>query len=415
MNILFIHQNFPGQFKYLAPALAAKGHAVIAMTMKKGREVSWKGVRVIPYTSERGSTPGIHPWIGDFETKVIRGEACFRAALKLRDQEGYYPDVIIAHPGWGESLFLKEVWPQCSIGIYCEFYYSPQGADMGFDPEFQQHADADSICRLRLKNLNYRLHFEHADAALAPTQWQADTFPESFRSQITVLHDGIHTGVAVPDPKVRMSLSTKSGKKICLTRNNEIITFVNRNLEPYRGYHIFMRALPDLLRQRPNARILVVGGNGVSYGTRPEKGGNWKDFFIQEVRSQINDNDWQRVHFLGRLPYSDFIKLLQISTVHLYLTYPFVLSWSLLEAMSCGCAIVASDTPPVKEVIIHDHNGRLVNFFDHASIVDEICFLADSPQVRSRLGSTARACITKQYDVHAVCLPKQLNWIDSFS
>lgn len=413
MRILFIHQNFPGQFKYLAPALAAKGHEVIAMTMKKGREVSWKGIRIIPYTAIRGSTPRIHPWIGDFESKIIRGEACFRAALSLRDKEGYYPDIVIAHPGWGESLFLKEVWPQCKIGIYCEFYYSPQGADMGFDPEFQQGPDPENSCRLRIKNLNYRLHFEHADTAIAPTRWQADTFPEPFRSQITVIHDGIHTGVAVPNPKVTIKLSTTTGNTVRLNRNNEIITFVNRNLEPYRGYHIFMRALPGLLCQRPNARILIVGGNDVSYGARPKDGGSWKEIFIQEVRSQINDSDWQRVHFLGHLPYSDFIKLLQISTVHVYLTYPFVLSWSLLEAMSCGCAIVASDTAPVQEVIIHDHNGRLVNFFDHASIVDEICFLAENPQTRSRLGSEARASVIQNYDLQTVSLPRQLNWIES--
>ncbi len=406
MKVLFIHQNFPGQFKFLAPALAARGHTVLAMTMQQVSGTDWQGVRLVPYTTGKRTTPDVHPWVSDFETKTIRGEACFRAALQLKEG-GFTPDVIVSHPGWGESLFLKDVWPGAKLGIYCEFFYRPRGADVGFDPEFAA-ADPGDVCRLRLKNLNNLLHFEIADAGISPTHWQASTFPEPFRSRIAVVHDGIDTTAVVPNPAVALTLNGK----LTLTKQDEVITFVNRNLEPYRGYHIFMRALPELLKRRPNARVLVVGGNDVSYGARPEGNRAWKDIFATEVRPRIRDDDWSRVHFLGNIAYPHFLALLQLSTVHVYLTYPFVLSWSLLEAMSAGCAIVASDTQPLREAIRNDENGKLVDFFDVAGLANEVCALLQTPETRVRLGESARAFAQATYDLRAVCLPRQIRWVE---
>ncbi len=405
MNILFIHQNFPGQFKFLAPALAARGHQVVAMPLQRTDASQWQGVRLFPYGVKRGTSPDIHPWVSDFETKTIRGEACFRAALKLKEQ-GFTPDAIVAHHGWGESLFLKDVWPNARLGIYCEFFYQPRGADVGFDPEFRGLDEA--ACRLRLKNTNNLLHFEIADAGLSPTQWQASTFPERFRNKITVIHDGIDTKAITPNPGV----SLKLGDQTVLTRADEVVTFVNRNLEPYRGFHIFMRALPRILRERPAARVLIVGGAETGYGAAAPPGRTWKDIFIEEVRSRISDADWQRVHFLGRVRYDMFIALLQLSTVHVYLTYPFVLSWSLLEAMSAGCAIVASDTQPLHEAIRHGETGRLVNFFDHDRLASEAISLLGNPVAREELGRRARAFAQANYDLQGVCLPRQLEWVE---
>ena len=414
MKILFIHQNFPGQFKFLAPALAQQGHQVTAMTMQKNDLQSWQGVQLVQYTAKRGSTPNVHPWVSDFETKTIRAEACFKAALHMK-QQGYMPDVIVAHHGWGESLFLKEVWPKAKLGIYCEFFYHPHGADVGFDPEFPASDEGD-VCRLRLKNLNNLLHFEVADAGISPTHWQASTFPEPFKNKITVVHDGIDTQAVAPNPDVRLSLKMTSGQDLVLTRQDEVITFVNRNLEPYRGYHTFMRALPQLLKARPNARVLLVGADDVSYGARPEAAkygsAKWKDIFANEVRGQISDADWQRVHFLGHLPYQYFIPMLQLSTVHVYLTYPFVLSWSLLEAMSAGCAIVASDTQPLREAILDNQTGRLVSFFDASALAQSVCNLLDQPEERQRLGHNARAFAQANYDLQTVCLPRQVAWVE---
>jgi glycosyltransferase involved in cell wall biosynthesis len=414
MKILFIHQNFPGQFKHLAPALAAKGHEVVALSMQAKQDTLWQGVRVLRYQAARSSTPQVHPWVSDFETKTVRAEACFRRCLVLRDKEGFMPDVIVAHPGWGESLFVKEVWPKARLGMYCEFFYRGEGADVGFDPEFSS-TDPGDICRLRLKNLNNLLHFETADAGLSPTQWQASTFPEPFRSRITVAHDGIDTQALVPNPDVALTLDTASGTRIRLTRTDEVVTFVNRNLEPYRGYHVFMRALPELLRRRPQARVLIVGGHQVSYGASPPNGKTWKDLFAAEVRPKIPDADWQRVHFLGNLPYPGFVALLQASTVHVYLTYPFVLSWSLLEAMSVGCAIVGSGTAPVCEAVSHNETGRLIDFFDQAALVREVCSLLDDPLERRRLGQQARLWAQSNFDLRSVCLPKQAAWVEALA
>jgi glycosyltransferase involved in cell wall biosynthesis len=412
MNILFIHQNFPGQFKFLAPALVQQGHQVMALTMQKNPPAQWQGVTQSSYIAKRGTTPNVHPWISDFETKTIRGEACLRAALQLQ-ADGFTPDVIVAHHGWGESLFLKEIWPRARLGIYCEFYYKAAGSDVGFDPEFPVKDAVGEVCRLRLKNLNNLLHFDIADAGISPTHWQASTFPEPFRAKITVVHDGIDTQTVAPNPAVSLTLNGS----FKLTKADEVITFVNRNLEPYRGYHVFMRALPQLLRQRPKARILIVGGNDVSYGARPtvEQYGasTWKEIFINEVRPHISAADWARVHFLGNIPYEQFIPVLQLSTVHVYLTYPFVLSWSLLEAMSAGCAIVASDTAPLHEAIRHNETGRLVNFFDVGGLTDAVCTLLDNAQERVRLGRNARQFAQTHYDLQRICLPQQLAWVNA--
>ena len=417
MNILFIHQNFPGQFKHLAPALAQRGHRVVALTMEKVKETRRQGVELIPYTVTQGSTPGIHPWTADFETKIIRAEGAFRACLKLKEK-GFTPDAIIAHPGWGESLFLKEVWPEARLGIFCEFFYLAEGADTGFDPEFPIEDVEGNNCRLRIKNLNNYMHFDFADAAIAPTAWQASTFPVPFRSKITVVHDGVDTHAIQPNPKVSLKLRRNgSDEPFTLTRDDEVITFVNRNLEPMRGCHIFMRALPELLKQRPKAQVIIVGGDGVSYGEKPtlEKNGatSWKEVFVNEVRGQLLDSDWARVHFVGQVPYANFVSLLQLSTVHVYWTYPFVLSWSLIEAMSAGAAIVASDTEPLREVILHGKNGLLVDFFSVEGLVRSVCDLLGDREERKRLGAAARGTAMKEYDLNTVCLPKQLEWVEA--
>lgn len=410
MKILFIHQNFPGQYKHLAPALATKGHQCVALTLRVKKPTTWKGVRVLPYGIKRGQSKDCHPWLADMEAKLIRGEACMQAALKLKDA-GFSPDVILAHPGWGESMFLRDVWPEARIGLYYELYYQSGEGDMGFDDEFAAPRSLQGALRIRMKNINNMLHFPLGDRGISPTRFQANSFPAAFREHIDVLHDGIDTEQAKPNPKARLKL--ESGR--FLTPEDSVVTFVNRNLEPYRGYHIFMRSLPELLKRNPGTDFLVVGGDGQSYGPAPraDQGRNWKQIFIDEVRSEISDEDWQRVHFLGKLAYNDFLSMLQVSSVHIYLTYPFVLSWSLLEAMSIGAAIVASNTAPVKEAITHDQTGRLVEFFDQGALVKEVSGLLSDPMLRARLGDKARVHIKSNYDLRSHCLPKQVAWVES--
>jgi len=405
MNILFIHQNFPAQFKHLAPALVKAGHRVTALILAKTKAVQWKGVDLVPYSLNRVNTKGAHPWTVDFESKVIRGEACLRAALAFKKQ-GYTPEVIVAHPGWGESLFLKEVWPEATLKLYCEFFYHARGADVGFDPEYSSSDPADAG-RVTLKNANMLLQFQQADAGISPTHWQASTFPQHIRDKITVIHDGIDTEVLSPNSSASFLLD--NGKS--LTRDDEVVTFVNRALEPYRGFHTFMRSLPKLLAARPNAQVLIVGKEGVSYGAQPPEGKSWKEIFSAEVSPQLTPQQRERVHFLGTIDYPRFINLLQISRVHVYLTYPFVLSWSLLEAMSVGCSIVASDTQPLHEAIKHDETGRLVDFFDQNALATSVIELLDDEEARVRLGQAARAFAIENYDLVKHCLPKQIQWL----
>lgn len=410
MKILFIHQNFPGQYKHLAPALAAQGHQCVALTLRVKEPANWNGVQVLPYTIKRKQGPGIHPWVNDFDTKVIRAEACYHAAMGLK-AKGFTPDIIIGHHGWGETMFLRDVWPNARIGLYCELYHLSDRQHLGFDPEFQPKVAEVEALRIRMKNLNNLVHLQVADAGISPTHFQADTFPEEWRQKISVIHDGIDTNAMRPNPDVRFELPDGS----ILTRQDEVITFVNRNLEPYRGYHIFMRALPRLLRERPNSQVLIVGGDEVSYGARPPQGQTWKQIFIDEVRGQIPTPNWDRVHFLGKIPYDQFTRLLQVSRVHLYLTYPFVLSWSLFEAMSAEAAIVASDTGPLKEAIRHGENGLLVDFFDGDALVDQCCALLEDAEMRRAFGQAARAHIVQNYDLRGQCLPRQLKWVQDLA
>ena len=407
MKILFLHQNFPGQFKHLAPALAQQGHEVHALLMANRPGFQWQGVNVHTYFPKRGSAPNIHPWLVDMEAKTIRAEAVLRWAMAAKEK-GFVPQVVIAHPSWGESLFIKHVWPDTRLGLFYEMFYQAHGQDVHFDPEFSQpELSVDS--RLLMKNTVNLIQDSFADAAISPTHWQAATYAPHMRQKITVVHDGIDTQQIRPDPQARLSLA--DGKS--WSANDELVTFVSRNLEPYRGYHVFMRALPALLRLRPHAQVLIVGADGVSYGAKPPGPDSWKQVFINEVRGKISDADWQRVHFLGRLSYPQFLTMLQISRVHVYLTYPFVLSWSLIEAMSSGCAILASDTAPVREVIIEGKTGRLVPFFDLQAWAQAIHTLLDQPAERARMGALARQHAITHYDLQTVCLPRQLAWVES--
>jgi len=406
-SILFIHQNFPGQFKHLAPALAARGHHVKALAIT-GQAVS--GVDLKLYKPQRGTSSQIHPWVAEFETKVIRGEACGQAMLALRTT-GFNPDLIVAHPGWGESLFAKDVWPKAKLLSFLEFYYASQGTDMGFDPEFARSGFAEDA-RLRLKNANNLLALEASDWGLSPTAWQRSSLPSFFRDQVSVIFDGIDTERVRPQNDVKLTLGKSDApadQQSVLSFGDEIITFVNRNLEPYRGYHIFMRALPAVLRARPLARTLIVGGDGVSYGAKPPDGSSWKQRFLDEVQGEL---DMRRVHFLGNIPYPSFLRLLQISACHVYLTYPFVLSWSCIEAMAAGCLLIGSRTPPVMEAIRHEDNGLLVDFFDVQALSDCMIDALRDPAAYAGLRLNARRDALSRYDLKTVCLPAQIDLVE---
>lgn len=401
MKILFVHQNFPGQYSHIVRALARQGsHQLVALGIEALSGPMPRGLTYVRYPLQRGTTPGIHPWIQDIETKTIRAEACANAAHDLKSQ-GFSPDLICGHPGWGEVLFLRDLWPEVPILTYQEFYYQLHGFDSDFDPELQGSPDWRAGARIRLKVLNQQLSLQASSWCVAPTAFQRSSFPAAWQPRISVIHDGIDTNVIQPDPDPA-PLTLPDGTE--LRAGDPIVTFVNRRLEPYRGCHTMIRAIPDLQRLAPDARLVIVGDTtGVSYGAACAHG-EWKDHFLAEIEGRY---DPARVHFTGRLPYASFLRLFQLSAAHVYLTYPFVLSWSLLEAMASGCAVVGSDTAPVREVIRDGHNGLLVDFFQPADLAAATAELLANRPLAQRLGEQARQTILSHYSL-SHCLPHQL-------
>ena len=405
MKILFVHQNFPGQFLHLAPELAARGHDCLALTDAVNNRAAT--IPVVKYKHDPQPVDAAATRLGrNYTTMSDRGVTVARAALQMR-QKGYIPDVIFGHSGWGETLFLKEVWPEAKLIVYAEFYYRGRGADVGFDLEFGQPSfDQVMIAQGRATYLGQALC--HADAGLSPTEWQASTYPDPLRRMITVIHDGVDTAVMAPTPDARFTLPNG----VVVKPGDEVLTFVNRNLEPYRGYHIFMRALPAVLAARPNAQVVIVGGDEVSYGAAPKGEKGWKERFLSEVRDQL---DLSRVHFMGKVPYPNFVALMQVSRAHAYLTYPFVLSWSMIEAMAAGCHIIGSATKPVMEALEHGKTGTLVDFFDvpgwSAALTDALAH----PDRYLALRQAARQRALERYDLRSNCLPRMVDFVESFA
>jgi glycosyltransferase involved in cell wall biosynthesis len=400
VKILLLHQNFPGQFLHLAPALAARGHEVVALTAEENKRPS-------PVPVYRYRTPPLSDIKGlgaTYAAAAERGSVAARAAAQLQRDKGFRPDVVFGHAGWGETLFLREIFPKARHLTYAEFMYRATGADTGFDPEFQTSGPGVGIAvTARAAHLVQAAHL--SDACLSPTEWQASTFPEDLRQRITVIHDGIDTVRVRPDPEASLTLP---GGQV-LRAGDEVLSFVSRRLEPYRGYHIFMRALPEVLRARPDAQVVIVGDEGQSYGTKPPDARSWKQRFLDEVQDRI---DPARVHFLGRVPYDGFVSLMQLTRVHAYLTYPFVLSWSMLEAMAAGALVVGSRTPPVQEVIQDGVNGRLVDFFDVAGWSAALTAALADPRADDALRLAARETVVARYDLKTVCLPQLIAFVE---
>ncbi|MEI6027754.1 MAG: glycosyltransferase [Betaproteobacteria bacterium] len=403
MRFLFIHQNFPAQFVHLAPALVGQGHEVVALGTQRPR-ARMPGVRVL---NHRPVPPAPADAQGDgftqeWAAKRARAESAAAAMTALKT-EGFMPDVVFGHPGWGEMLYARDVFPSSRHLVFAEYYYGTDGGDSFFDPEFQRGPpDLAALQRVRLKNTHLLHALASCDEAVAPTAFQKSRHPAAFLDRIRVIHDGIDTDLFQPNPQASVKLQQAG---VELKPGDEVVTFVARQLEPYRGYHSFMRSLQRLQRLRPHARVVIVGGNDTAYGAQPPAGQTWKGIFLDEVKDAL---DMTRVHFVGQLPHPVLQQLLQVSAVHTYLTYPFVLSWSMLEAMSQGALLVASRTAPVQEVIEHGHNGLLVDFFDHQALADT---LADALERRAELQplrQAARQTVVQRYDLRRVCLPAML-------
>lgn len=385
MNILFIHQNMPAQFKFLAPALAADGHRVLFLTQACRSKLP--GVTEVIYPPPAKGGKETHPYLRTFEDAVLHGQAVVRAINGIKSR-GFHPDLVIAHPGWGEALFLKDVLPDVPLILFAELGYRGRGLDVGFDPE--DKCTLGTICRARARNAPLLLSLEAADAAVSPTQWQKASHADALQSKIEVIFDGIDTDIVRPRPDARLTLP--DGRTV--RRGDPVITYVARNLEPYRGFRTFMRAIPHIQRLRPDADIVIAGGSGVSYGRPPGDFPDWRAAMEAEVRF-----DPARVHFMGRVPYDQYLDILAVGGAHAYLTYPFVLSWSCVEAMAMGALVIGSDTGPVREVIRDGVNGVLTDFFDAEELARKLAGALDHPGRYESLRRAAIATVRRDYGV----------------
>ena len=397
MKILFVHTNFPAQFRGLADALAQDPrHQVAAIGSQTAQPM--RGVRLERYFFEDSGHAAVHPFARRFDREARRAEQVLYTLIGL-ERSGFVPDVIVAHSGWGETLPLRVKFPRARIIVYCEFFYREAGQDVHFDPEFPA-LGVDGLAQLRAKNASQLLALAECDLGLSPTQWQRSTYPVEFQDKIRVIHEGVDTDAVRPNERAVFRL--ESGQP--LSAGSEILTYVARSLEPMRGFHILMRALPEILRARPQAQVVIVGGDGVSYGAASPDGRSWKQVFAGEIAHRV---DFRRVHFVGQLPYPAYLNLLQVSRAHVYLTYPFVLSWSLIEALSTGCLILGSDTAPVREVIRNGENGLLVPFFDVRRLAETAIAALASPERFRGVRQQARATALHQFDRRRT-VPEQL-------
>lgn len=400
MNVLFIHQNFPGQFHHLAGHLVSDPQNRVVAICQPHAPRHPMVRNTIVYKPARRPRADAHHYLRGMEEGVLNGQAVAQELLKLR-KTGFVPDIVIAHPGWGEALYVKDVFPATPLLSLFEFFYHADGADANFDPEYPLNLNGRA--RIRTRNALHLLNLTACDAGISPTHWQKSLHPAEFHSAISVIHEGIDTRMVVPNPYQTFTLP--SGK--VLTRRDEVVTYVARNLEPYRGFHQFMRAVEEICRRRPNAEVVIVGGDEVSYGQRLPEGKTYRQQLLQEVSI-----DQCRVHFLGKIPYACYLALLQVSSAHVYLTVPFVLSWSMLEAMAAGCLVIGSDTAPVREVLQHGKNGLLVDFFSPKQISEAVDKVVDHPDRLQSIREAARQIVIEHYEVR-IALAKYTKIIES--
>lgn len=385
MKILFVHPNMPGQYRNLCQ-VAAQDKANTVVFLTKPTKVTIPNVHKLEYQPQRGATAMTHRYLAGAENAVLQGQEVWRICKKLEQEECFKPDIIVAHPGWGDVLFLKDLWPDVPLLSFFEFYYRAQGADVGFDPADQPKPD--DLARIRVKNINNLLNLEACDWGISPTAWQKSVHPEEYHHKISLLHDGIDTQTCKPDAKASVTLPNDKTFKA----GDKVVTYIARNFEPYRGLPTFMQAAEKLLKDEPDCHIIAIGADGVSYGKALPKGQTYLGQWKQKVQL-----DESRIHFVGRLPYADLVKVMQVSAAHIYLTYPFVLSWSSMEAMATGCLMVASDTAPVREVITDGQNGLLVDFFSPEQLAEKLAYALNNQEKLQPLRQAARQTIADHY------------------
>ncbi|MGL5795213.1 MAG: glycosyltransferase family 4 protein [Waterburya sp.] len=403
MKILFLHPNFPAQFRHLATVLGQQSHNTVVYATNR-REGQIAGVNKVIYEKSRTARPETHHYVKPLENAVLEAQGVYRVAQQLKDQ-GFYPDLVYGHSGWGPTLFMKDIFPKAVLICYFEWFYRAYGSDASFDPI--DPINADDEARIRIKNAPILIDLASCDRGLSPTYWQRSQFPQEFHSKIKVHHDGVDTTYFRPLPNAKLFLPRLN---LDLTKVKEIVTYVARGMEPYRGFPQLIETIQILQHQRPQCHFVIVGQNRVAYGKGLPDGKTYKEAMLEKFPLDLS-----RVHFTDLLPYDEYLQVLQASSVHIYLTRPFVLSWSMLEALATGCVIVASNTAPVTEVIEDGVNGLLVDFFSPSQISARVIEALEQPKKMTAIRIRARETICDRYDL-AKLLPQHLQWLqDSVS
>ncbi|MEH2112046.1 glycosyltransferase family 4 protein [Nostoc sp.] len=398
MKILFLHPNFPSQFRNLAIVLGKDpNYQVVFGTNRREGEIA--GVYKAIYTPSREAAPQTHHYVRNLENAVLTAQAVYRVAEKLK-AEGFVPDIVYGHSGWGPTLFMKDVFPKAELLCYFEWFYHAHGSDADFDPN--EPLNADDECRIRVKNAPILTDLYSCDRGLSPTNWQRQQFPKEYHSKLTVIHDGVDTQYFVPKPDAKLVLPRIN---LDLSHVEELVTYVGRGMEPYRGFPQFMETVALLQQRRPKCHVVVVGEDRVAYGKNLPDGKTYKQLMLEKLSLDLS-----RLHFTDRLPYNEYLQVLQASSAHVYLTRPFVLSWSMLEVMAARCLLVASKTSPVLEVVQDGVNGLLVDFFSPDNIANRVEEALNNPQEMSAIRANARETILKRYDL-AKLLPQHLQWM----
>lgn len=396
MKILFLHRNFPGQFKYLAMKLAQDVNNEVCFITNNNTTRTTARIRKIVYKLKRKVPKDCHRYLRFYEDAIIHGQAVAEVLIQMKTQ-GYKPDIIYGHT-WGCTLFVKDIFPDVPLVCYFEWFYNPEGADVGFNGEY---VGVDTRAKLQCKNSHLLLDLLNCDFGISPTEWQKAQFPKEFQNKIKVLHEGIDTNICCSKDNAIFEFN---GKRF--TKEDEILTYATRGMEEYRGFPEFMKTVEQLQKIRPNMQVIIGGEDRVCYGCHLKN-----DTFKQKMLREL-DLDLSRIHFVGNLPYAEYIKLLQVSRCHVYLTYPFVLSWSLLEAMATGCCIVASDTAPVKELIQDSFNGILTDFYNIDLLTQKINSVLEEPEKYSNIRISARETIKEKYELQKL-LKEQIDFLNS--
>ena len=396
MNILFAHNNFPGQFHRLAVALAASpANKVVFLSQYRRSDVSVPGVEwvQVPLAAEEQ-----HPSSArrKYLNLLARGERFADAMLQLARQ-GFKPDVIYGHVGFGCCIYAPDIFPQAMQMGYFEWYYTNQ-ADTRFFAG-NKPVSLTTKAENRQCNMCTLSALKECTVGICPTHWQFAQHPPEFRHKLHVLHDGVDTQFFSPIRREGKGLRLKA---LDLSTAGEIVTYATRGLEPYRGFHTFYRSLPSVLEARPDAHVVIMADDRSAYGGPRKDGKTWREVLREEVQL-----DESRVHFLPFQPYDQYRALLRASDVHVYLTAPFVLSWSLLEAMSCGCLVVGSDTEPVREVLRHGVNGFLSDFWNHEALARRIISCLERKAELAPVRQQARRHILANYDLRKL-LPRHV-------